>query len=168
MKRNFRKVFRFYTPATVNRVERWLTEMSQNGWSLVDVNGWYFVFLPIEPREKYFFMYIQPDASKGFSRDYHEVERKYRKKKSVLKSLLVVEIDPQKIDADYCRFKVSRNKSYLHRYLRMTILSLVFLVVSGVGMCIGATILIAFLFWLMMFLYAISSFFTIKRDMFLH
>lgn len=49
-----KKVFRPYVMASVNNVERWLSAMSENGWTLYGVHRWVFTFRKSAPKHKEF------------------------------------------------------------------------------------------------------------------
>lgn len=53
-----KKCFHPYTRATVNQVERWLSAMAEQGWTLCELRRWQFIF-EISPRAQGIFPVLE-------------------------------------------------------------------------------------------------------------
>ena len=115
-----RHVFHFYIPAMVNRVERWLSSMSQDGWILTQQKGFRFTFEEQKPAYREYFMYSGFDLSKGFSDQYFWAEKVYRNRKSALrKDPTIFEIDLNRKDGSLEKTIHSRNNFYRNHYIKL-------------------------------------------------
>lgn len=112
-----------YIPALVNRLEKWLTKMSLNGWHLIDVTGWKFRFIKARPTSKYYFSYAFFDLSKGISYDVCRAKTKYSSNRCKFKDkgITLFEVDITKIDDDFESFIRLRNYYYKIHYLKLSI-----------------------------------------------
>lgn len=110
-----------YTAAMVSRVEVWLCDMALKGWMLEKKNGWKFTFVQSSPRKREYFMYSPVDLSKGFSFDYYMAEKRYKsnKRKQIIGSHSIFEVDSDKIDEQYSQYKSARTNYYKKHYLKL-------------------------------------------------
>ena len=115
------KRIHLHTPATVNKTEMWLKQQAKEGWKLIDVNGWNFLFRKCNPYDGEYLMYSTFGAENGLSFDYHMTKNKYGKSngKSELnkRSKEIFEADITKLDKEYFRFVKMRNSNYLRHYI---------------------------------------------------
>jgi len=115
-----RHVFHFYIPAMVNRVECWLSKMSETGWALAYRTGCRFTFEKQKPVHREYFMYSGFDFSKGFSDQYFWAEKVYRNRKSALrKDPTIFEIDLNRKDCSIEKTIHSRNNFYRNHYIKL-------------------------------------------------
>lgn len=118
-----KKCFHPYTRATVNQVERWLSAMAEQGWTLCELCRWQFIFRKSAPAHKDFFLFWSVDARRrdyAFN-DYFHAEQRYRKSgsKIVSKSISAFEAAPEKMDATY-----ARNAYFQHFHVQLLIAAL--------------------------------------------
>ena len=121
-----KKVFRPYVMASVNNVERWLSAMSENGWTLYGVHRWVFTFRKSAPKHKEFFVYWTPDKSATAFTNFFRIERRYKKSGRDISTsgICFFEVDPSKIDAMSMRNKNMRNKYFLNYNVQLLIAAL--------------------------------------------
>lgn len=105
-----KKCFHPYTRATVNQVERWLSAMAEQGWTLCELLRWQFIFRKSALAHKEFFLFWSVDGRHydyAFN-DYFHAEQRYRKSgsKIVSKSISAFEVAPEKMDAYFQHFHV--------------------------------------------------------------
>lgn len=141
----------------INSIETWLTEMSLNGWALEEQKGWKFIFIRSAPKQREYFMYSALDAGKGFWFDYYMAKKQYELKKSkLLKSTdSIFEVDFNKKNEQYVRYRDMRNKYYKRHYLQLLILTGVFMAILSTMLfltknntiLIGMILLIPFLYF---------------------
>ena len=118
-----KKCFHPYTRATVNQVERWLSAMAEQGWTLCELCRWQFIFRKSAPAHKDFFLFWSLDARRrdyAFT-DYFHAEQQYRKPGSKIasKGISVFEATPAKMDATY-----ARNAYFQHFHVQLLIAAL--------------------------------------------
>ena len=112
----------------VNQVERWLSAMAEQGWTLCELRRWQFIFRKSAPAHKDFFLFWSVDGRRydyAFN-DYFHAEQRYRKSgsKIVSKSISAFEAAPEKMDAAYARVKDERNAFFQHFHVQMLIVTL--------------------------------------------
>ncbi|MCH5190914.1 MAG: DUF2812 domain-containing protein [Oscillospiraceae bacterium] len=133
-KNNTIKRVHLYTPATVNKTEMWLKQQAKEGWQLIDVNGWNFLFCKCNPYDGEYLMYSTFGTEKGLSSDYHMAKTKYGKSngKSELnkRNKGVFEADFTKLDKEYFRFVKMRNSNYLRHYICFVVFCVILLVIA--------------------------------------
>ena len=118
-----KKCFHPYTRATVNQVERWLSAMAEQGWTLCELCRWQFIFRKSAPAHKDFFLFWSVDGRQLQSMPsmiiFH-AEQRYRKSgsKIVSKSISAFEAAPEKMDAAYARVKDERNAFFQHFHVQ--------------------------------------------------
>lgn len=123
-----KKCFHPYTRATVNQVERWLSAMAEQGWTLCELRRWQFIFRKSAPVHKEFFLFWSVDGRRydyAFN-DYFHAEQQHRKSgsKIVSKSISAFEAAPEKMDAAYARVKDERNAYFQHFHVQLLIAAL--------------------------------------------
>ena len=119
-----------YIPATVMQVERWLSEMSEQGWKLTAIRGWRFSFEQTAPgKREYFFFSDLLEKRIGSHHDFLEAKRRYADKKNKINQRgdNIFEIDERKKDNDLGSFFRYRNHFYRSYYLKLTVLSVLLL-----------------------------------------
>lgn len=67
-----------------NIIEKWLTQMSLNGFALIYNNWWKFVFVETSPKHREYCLYSGFDASKGIWADYYLAKKLCGKTKGKL------------------------------------------------------------------------------------
>lgn len=123
-----KKCFHPCTRATVNQVERWLSAMAEQGWTLCELCRWQFIFRKSAPAHKDFFLFWSVDGRRydyAFD-DYFNAEQQYRKSgsKIVSKGISAFEAAPAKMDATYARAKDARNAFFQYFHVQMLIVTL--------------------------------------------
>lgn len=158
-----------HTKATVNRTEAWLKQQAKDGWKLIDLNGWSFVFRKCTPSDREYLMYSSFRTEKGLWDGYHMINKLYGKApgKSEInkKTKGIFEADITKLDKGYFQFVKMRNSYYLKTYIGVTVLLVFFLLIILVAALFGNNYNILYLLLLelpMLIYYAISSFILAK------
>lgn len=141
--KEYKTVFRIYLPFMYHRLDKWLKEMSANGWHIVHCGFFYFVFEKGNPRPKEYFTYelTQPYNSEGkysIILRYPLLETQFgvRKKRSKInanpdKAYQILEISTAKVD-DYAyeELKSDRNRLYKKKAIVNALYFLLFLVLG--------------------------------------
>lgn len=158
-------VFHPYIPAMVNQVEKWLTEMSCDGWQLVHKDRWKFYFIKSKKQERQYFIYSGFDASRGISYEYYSAKELYAKSGIEInkQSYDIFEVDPSKIDSKFYGYRMMRNKYYKNHYIKLAVFSSVFLLLSLVISFFNIYFFIIGVPYLLVFIYAITSVLIISR-----
>ena len=130
--------FKFYPTFLYDRLDKWLKQMSLNGWHIVDCGAIWFLFEKGEPKEKEYFTHglNTQEGNYSISLRYPLLEKTYgiKKKKSKInakdrKSYNIVEIDTNRIDiknnVGYKELISDRNRLYRRYFIRNLILFLV-------------------------------------------
>lgn len=157
---------RKYTPAQINSLEAWLRQKALEGWRLIAINRWAFIFESCAPFSGEYFVYKAVDRSKGLYFDYYMAKEKYKKSKSPLNKRydIAFEVDPCKIDERYPSYKKQRNDYYARHYMGLTLFWLFF---SVILFAFAGSEDIAFLFFVIgciPFFYSLVSFLTLLSD----
>lgn len=77
-------VIKPFIPSMSNIIEKWLTQMSLNGFALIYNNWWKFVFVETSPKHREYCLYSGFDASKGIWADYYLAKKLCGKTKGKL------------------------------------------------------------------------------------
>lgn len=122
-----RKVFRPYVAASVNNVEQWLSTMSENGWTLYEVDRWVFAFRKSFPKHKEFFMYWSLDRNTVAFNNYLSIKQRYEKSGCSISTsgICIFEADSLKIDATYVHSIDERNEYFLNYSVKMLVAALI-------------------------------------------
>lgn len=152
-------LFHPHIKAMVNQVENWLTEVSRDGWKLVDKKGWLFYFDKSKENEIQYFIYSGFDSSPGIAYDFLRAKDRYSKSKSKLFELTydVFEVDQNKIDEEYNKYRMLRNRFYRSHYIKLAVFCLVFIVISLIFSFSTPLFWIVGLPYMLLLIYAIIS-----------
>ena len=136
-----------YFPFGIIRLEKWLSKMALSGLKLQSVNGWNFIFISSEPKERKYFCYSGFAKEKGISYDYFRAKELYSVRKSPLNKSTydVFEVDLQRIDEKYDRYVEQRNRYYKNHYGKL-LCFWIFMFVLSVVSCLIEKILLPMLF----------------------
>lgn len=145
--KKYLRKYRIYPSFSYHRLDKWLNQMSLNGWHLVDSNLVSFLFEEGKPTEKIYFTYmlgpiyesgeydlllLYPGLEKTFG-----VKKKYSKlNKNEAKDYRTIETNTKKIDVErdiaYNELLRDRNR----RYKKLAIKNFIFasiLIILGIG-----------------------------------
>ncbi len=159
-----KKVFHPYILAHIDKTEKWLTEMSLDGWALIDMNGWHFEFIKSAPRKRMYVIFCT--LKKGGSTksiadysDYWMIKKLYSKSRSKLKNdSQVFEVDIEKTDKDFYSFLTSRAKKLKKSFCLLSAFLLPFVLWFSVsGILLDQSNLWYLLFVAPFFLYCVIS-----------
>ena len=119
-----------YLPSMYSFVEKWLSRMALNGYSLVDMKGWKFVFINSKPQYREYCIYWGIGASKVLWTDFYVVKKLCASNRTKLSKELfgIFEVDTQK-EQQVKQFKKLRKKQYFKHYCSMFLMFLVFAVI---------------------------------------
>lgn len=111
-----RKIFHPYIAAACGQVETWLSQMAQQGWKLVDMKRWTFVFIPCKPQKKEYvvFVDVKRGNKNGDYRDFLTVKELCGKRND---NDSFFEVNLNKDASEVSRFRAFRKRSY-RRYFR--------------------------------------------------
>lgn len=168
---NTNKRIHLYTPAMVNKTEMWLKRQAKEGWQLIDVTGWNFLFRKCNPYDGEYLMYSTFRSEKGLSFDYQMTKTKYGKAngKTELnkRSKGIFEVDITKLDKEYFRFVKMRNSNYLRHYICFVAFCVILLVIAlGVILFSTNSAQGKFLFFIILppLIYAVISLIILLKD----
>lgn len=130
-KNQYVRKFRIYPAFLYCRLDKWLKEMSRNGFHIVHSGLFFFWFECGKPEEREYFTYglSTQEGKYSLSLRYPFLEKSYgvKKKKSKINSneakvYNTIEIDIDKIDPDnnvgYKELVTDRNRLYMHHFIR--------------------------------------------------
>lgn len=168
-KENRKVFFHPYIPATVNQVERWLTEVAYDGWKLIDKKGWMFYFIKSKKKERQFFMYSGFDLTPGIAYDYLRAKDIYAKSKSKSKiyqrTFDIFEVDTERIDDGFYQYRRLRNQYYRKHYCKFAVFCTVFIAAAIVFSFFNSWFWIVGVPYLVWLIYAVASIITLTRFM---
>ena len=131
LSKQYVKKLRIYPAFLYHRLDKWLKQMSADGWHIVDCGILFFWFEKGEPEEKEYFTYglSTQEGKYSISLRYPFLEKTYgvKKKKSKInsnegKKHQIVEIDLNRIDVNndvgYRELIEDRNRLYLRYFIR--------------------------------------------------
>ena len=121
------KVIHPHIRGFVNQTEEWLRLQAIQGFRLEKYHGWSFTFRRCQPYPAQYFMFSAFNSSKEIHFDYYTAKRKYAKKNSILNhvSYEIFELDSEKIDDDFVKYKQTRNNFYKRQYTGEFLFSIV-------------------------------------------
>ena len=161
-RQSFKTIIHPYIPAMANHVEEWLTKMSENGFALVSMRGWKFVFKKLSPKTRRYFMWYALPKDKKMLNDFVYYENKIGLKKTVLsKESNIFEIDLNEVG--YEHFLNLRNKNYFSYYLKLCLFSLSLIILSIVFGFIFKNIMWVGTLYIIPFCYSIISLLLLRK-----
>ena len=116
--------YHFFTPATVIRVEKWLSMMSEKGWRLTSQKGFKFTFISCAPVHREYFIYTGFDSSRGISFDYFMAREKYAIRGNSIKSNSIFEVNTHLKDEVFEQYVALRNSYYRRHYIGLLLICL--------------------------------------------
>ena len=130
-KKQYIKKFRFYPYFLYSHLDKWLKKISLNGYHIVNVGLFTFIFEKGTPQEREYFTYglSTVEGKYDLSLRFPFLERTYGRKKSKINSIKnktyqIVEIDTNKIDIEndvgYRELINDRNRLYMQYFIRNT------------------------------------------------
>jgi len=154
-----------YIPAQVSCVEAWLKNQAENGWTLISVNGWKFVFVRCQPHNSEYFMYSGFGNSIGWAYGYHRAKQTYAKRKELLNKTpsIIFKADTSRIDEHFFKYRRSRNQFYRKHYVCLALFSALFMALCGIICFWEPRVLYFLVAWLISFVYAAVSVIIIKQ-----
>ena len=140
-------------------IEKWLTQMSLNGFELIYNNGWRFIFIETSSKHREYCMYSGFDASKGIWADYYLTKKLCGNTKSKLSKNAygIFEIDTKKDKQILYQFKKIRKKHYIKHYFSLFMLTLFFSFILLVLSCFNRYYIILLIFCLALVIYYLVS-----------
>lgn len=142
-----------------NIIEKWLTQMSLNGFALIYNNWWKFVFVETSPKHREYCLYSGFDASKGIWADYYLAKKLCGKTKGkLLKNTYgIFEIDTKKDKQMLYQFKKIRKKHYVKHYFGLFMLTLFFSFILLVLSYLNKYCIILYILCLVLVIYYLVS-----------
>lgn len=147
--KQYLKKWRFYPTFMYSHLDKWLNNMSREGWHIVHCNAICFLFEKGAPEEKEYFTYglSTQEGKYNLSLIHHNIEKTYgvKKHKSKINSnenkiYQIVEIDQNKIDIQndvgYKELVSDRNRLYLQYFLRNTAVFLLAVLILVALVCL--------------------------------
>lgn len=152
----------FFPPMT-SAIEKWLTQMALNGFTLVSNNGWKFVFIESSPKSRKYCIYSGFDASKGIWSDYYLAKKLCCNTKTKLSNDTygIFEIDTKKENQILYHFKNLRKKHYIKHYCSLFLLTLFFSVILFILSYLNNSYIVVLVFCLAFTFYYLVSLFVV-------
>lgn len=159
-------IYHPYVPAMVNFLERWLSQKASDGWRLVELHGWKFIFRKCEPYSARFFSYSGFGTSNGISNEYWASKYRYSCSKSTISKLnsAIYEVDIRKIDSGFNHLVLLRNKFYLKHYFALLLFALVYTAFAIRLMLINSILTFFLVFGIILLMYSLFSVFILTRE----